>query len=126
MPMEILVSLAREAALANSIIVFNGFQDNTNNIQESQRMIAGINAACCNKNHTPGWVIDPLIVQRYHIKAAPSFVIAKGSSLSNEDYCVVSGDIDLSNALKLFAQKSKYKDIREQAKNIYQRAFGNT
>jgi len=123
LPRDQIISLAREASLANSVMVLNGFISKDNNFQEVQKFVAEINQECCTKQHPSRWVIDPKIIERYHITVAPSFVIGLGSSKRNEDYSVVSGDLDLANALKLFAQRSGSNSVRQHASSVYQQAF---
>lgn len=124
LPHEQLVSLAHEASVAQAVMVLNGFPDKKNSIQEVQRMISEINMACCDKQRPSRWVIDPKIPMRYHVTAAPGFVIARGESMRNEDYSVMTGDSDLANALKTFAHRSASLAVRQHAITVYQRAFG--
>jgi conjugal transfer pilus assembly protein TrbC len=123
MPREQIVSLAHEASLANAVMVLNGFTGKNNNFQDVQILIGEINAACCDKQRPSRWVIDPRIIQRYRIDAAPSFVIGRGESPRNEDFSLVTGDLDLANALKTFAQQSRISAVRQYATATYQRAF---
>jgi conjugal transfer pilus assembly protein TrbC len=123
MPREQLVSLAHEAGIANAVIVLNGFPGGDTNLQSSQKMITEINEACCDKQNPSRWIIEPRISRRYHITAAPSFVIARGESTRNEDFSVITGDIDLANALKYMAQRSGSAEIRRVAATTYQRTF---
>ncbi len=122
-PRDQLVSLAHDAGLAGAVMVLNGFPNKIINIQEVQIMISEINAACCDKAHPSRWVIDPKIAARYHVSAVPSFVIARGESARDEDFSVVTGDLDLPNALKSFAQRSGIYAIRQRAIAVYQHAF---
>jgi len=123
MPRDQLISLAKEASLADAVMVFNGFPNRKNSIPATQRMISEINLACCDKQHPSRWVIDPKIIGRYHILASPSFILAHGESTRNDDFSLITGDIDLANALKSFVQRSGSPAIRQRATAIYQRAF---
>lgn len=123
LPHDQLVSLAREASAANAVMVLNGFTNINNSIPDEQRFISEINAECCTEKRPSRWVINPKIIQRYRIAAAPSFVIARGESTRNEDFSVISGDIDLANALKSFAQKSGSLGVRQHARAVYQHTY---
>jgi conjugal transfer pilus assembly protein TrbC len=122
LPRDQLVSLAHEASLANAVMVLNGFPNKNNSIPDTQRFISEVNSICCDKRPSR-WIIDPKISERYHVTAAPSFVIARGESGRNEDFSVISGDLDLANALKFFAQRSGSSAVRQHATVVYQRAF---
>lgn len=123
MPHTQLVSLAHEASISNTVMVLNGFTNKENSIPGVQQFISEINSECCEKRNVSRWIIDPKIAQRYHIKTAPTFLIARGESVNNEDYSLLSGDIDLANALKYFAQRSSSLQIRQQANHIYQNSY---
>ena len=122
-PRDQLVSLAHDAGLAGAIIVLNGFPNKIISIHDVQIMISEINAACCDRANQSRWVIDPKIAERYHVSAVPSFVIARGESARDGDFSVITGDMDLANALKSFAQRSGIYAIRQRAMAVYQHAF---
>ena len=123
MPHSQLVSLAREASISNTVMVLNGFTNKENSIPGVQQFISEINSECCEKLNASRWIINPKIAQRYHISSAPTFLIARGESTANGDYSLLSGDFDLANALKYFAQHSNSSKIRQQATIIYQNSY---
>ncbi|MGR9587086.1 TrbC family F-type conjugative pilus assembly protein [Pandoraea sputorum] len=124
MPQQTLIALAREASLAKAVIVLTGFGGPGKTLTSTQAFAAQINSICCSKN--PGrWIVDPVLTRRYQVKAAPTFVVARGSSDSPSDFSKVSGDISLAQALKVFAQESKIRAIREYAKTSYYSTYGN-
>ncbi len=123
LPRDQLIALAHEASIADAVLVLNGFPNSNNSFPNTQRWISDVNVACCDKRRPARLIIDPKISERYHITAAPSFIIARGESGRNEDFSVISGDLDLANALKSFAQRSGSSVVRQRATTVYQRAF---
>jgi conjugal transfer pilus assembly protein TrbC len=124
MPRADVIALAREASLAHAIVVLNGFGGADGTLVSTERFAAEINAACCGKRPAH-WVIDPVLAQRYHVVAAPTFVVAHGQSDNGGDYSAVSGDMSLSQALKFVAQESQLELAKQHATQVYYSAFGN-
>lgn len=124
MPRQEVVALARQASQAQAVLVLNGFGGDDATLLSTQRYIADINATCCGK-YPAGWLIDPVIVQRYHVSAVPAFAVAQGQSADPGEYSVVTGDMGLSQALKFFAQESRLPSARQYATDLYYRSFGN-
>jgi conjugal transfer pilus assembly protein TrbC len=124
MPQQTLITLAKEASLAKAVIVLTGFGGPGKTLTSTQEFAAQINSICCSK-HPGRWIVDPVLTRRYQVKVAPTFVVARGSSDSPNDFSKVSGDISLAQALKVFAQNSKIGMIREYAKNSYYSTYGN-
>ncbi|PTT93021.1 hypothetical protein DBR42_00850 [Pelomonas sp. HMWF004] len=123
LPQRQLVSLARDAAVSNSVMVLNGFVNGQNSIPEAQRFITEINQQCCTREKPSRWIIDPKLVARYSVRAAPTFILARGESMQPADWSKVAGDLDLASALKVFAQKSRSADLRQQATDLYNKTF---
>lgn len=123
LPQRQLVSLARDAAKSKSVMVLNGFVNGQNSIQEAQRFIAEINRQCCTVEQPSRWIIDPKLVARYGVQAAPTFILARGESLQPSAWSKVAGDLDLASALKTFAQRSRSADVRRQASALYTQSF---
>lgn len=124
MPRQEVIALARQASQAQAVLVLNGFGGDDATLLSTQRYIAGINATCCGK-YPAGWLIDPVIAQRYHVNAVPAFAIAQGQSADPGEYSVVTGDMGLSQALRFFAQQSRLPSARQYATDLYYRSFGN-
>jgi len=123
MPQRQIVDLARDAARSNSVMVLNGFIGSQNSLPEVQRYITEINRQCCTPQRPSRWVIDPKVVTRYGVKAAPTFILARGESMHPSDWSKVAGDLDLATALKMFAQKSSSAGIRQQATSLYNASY---
>lgn len=123
MPDASLIALARDARKAGMTLVLNGFfEDGRAGLDATRRKISAINSACC-ANAGAHWQVNPLLYQRYGIKATPAFVIAKGTGTGSSDFSKVAGDMSVANALKFFGQESRVPDIRDKARDIYTRAF---
>lgn len=123
MPDASLIALARDARKAGMTLVLNGFyEDGRGGLDATRRKIAAINSACC-ANAGAHWQVNPLLFQRYGVKATPSFVIAKGTGTGAGDFSKVAGEMSVANALKFFGQESRVSDIRDKARDIYTRAF---
>lgn len=123
MPDSSLIALARDARKAGMTLVLNGFfEDGRAGLDATRRKISAINSACC-ANAGAHWQVNPLLYQRYGIKATPAFVIAKGTGAGASDFSKVAGEMSVANALKFFGQESRVPDIRDKARDIYTRAF---
>lgn len=123
MPDASLIALARDARKAGMSLVLNGFlQDGPNGLDSTKRKIAAINSACC-ANAGAHWQINPLLFQRYGIKATPTFVVARGTGTGDNDYSKVSGEMSVGNALKFMGQKSQLPDVKRKSNEIYVKAF---
>jgi conjugal transfer pilus assembly protein TrbC len=129
MPRQSLVDLAREASQSGATLVLRGGQDtsgqagNLFDTSTIQQTIASINQACCGER-APGWILDPVLVDRYRVTAAPTFVIAWSTGNAANQFTSVSGDMSLANALKFVAQGSSLASMRERAKALYAASFG--
>lgn len=123
LPDTTLIALAGDARRAGVSMVLNGYvNDGPRGLEDTKRKVAEINAACCSKGGAH-WQINPLLYQRYKIRATPAFVIGKGTSNKPEDFSKVSGEMSLGNALKFFAQNSQISDIKKRANEVYLKAF---
>lgn len=114
-----LIPLARDARRAGFTLVVNGFWGD---LDATRQRVARINAACCGSAGAH-WQVNPLLFERYHIAAVPSFVLAVGPGAGRQDFSKVTGEISVANALKFFAQQSALPVVRRQAAAIYTRAF---
>lgn len=123
MPRSQLVSLAREAGSTGAIMVLNGFPDDDSNFQHAQMKFAELNSECCINRRAPQWVIDPKIPALYHVKSAPSIVLANTSRNAKDSYSVLTGEIDLANTLKYFVRHSRLAEVRQAASVIYKTSF---
>ncbi len=119
MPESTLIALARQASVIHAVMVINGFPSGDHGWQKSQMFVREINDACCG-SRPPSWQIYPQLFQQYHISSVPAIVIAKTGGTRAQDFARVTGDIGFGEALKLFAQKSSYPDIRDRATYLYQ------
>lgn len=122
MPRTSLVDLAAEASMANAVLILNGFEGRPGDMVGMQQFISEINNACC-KSHKPAWAIHPKLVDRYHVVAAPSFVVGYGELGTPNNYSLVAGDMTLANALKYMVKESKLDAVRKQADKVYAEAF---
>lgn len=123
LPDATLIALARDSRRAGVGMVLQGFiHEGPRGLEDTKAKIAAINRACCDKN-VANWQINPMLYQRYNVKAVPAFVIAKGSGNSVADYSKISGEMSLGTALKFFAQESKIPDIRKRAGQVYYQTF---
>jgi conjugal transfer pilus assembly protein TrbC len=133
MPRQSLVDLAREASQSGATLVLRGGQGggqgtsgqvgNLFDTATIQQTIGSINQACCGEQ-APGWILDPVLVDRYRVTAAPTFVIAWSTGNAGNQFTSVSGDMSLANALKFVAQGSSLASMRERAKALYAASFG--
>jgi conjugal transfer pilus assembly protein TrbC len=124
MPQASVLKLAREASQANAILVLTGFIAEDGTLTATQRYVAGINNACCGKKPAR-WMIDPVLTRRFHVTAAPTFVLAHGESDNPGEYSKVAGEISLAQALKFFAQTSQLPSARDYASHVYYTAYGS-
>jgi conjugal transfer pilus assembly protein TrbC len=125
MPRLALVDLAREASQARATLVLRGFATPPGqpvDLPAMQRLIAEIDAACCDKRPV-AWMVDPKLFDRYRIRAVPSFVLADGTGADPRSYSLVTGDMALANALKFFAQTSALPAVRDRAAALYALAY---
>lgn len=123
MPQASVIELAREASAAGAVIVMTGFADEGGTLTATQKYTAQISSTCCGKK-PPHWIIDPVLTRRYHVTAAPAFVIVHGESDDPREYSKVAGDISLAQALKFVAQTSKLPAARDAASRTYYTAYG--
>jgi conjugal transfer pilus assembly protein TrbC len=114
-----LIPLARDAQRAGFTMVVNGFWGD---LTETRRRVAQVNQACCG-NRGASWQVNPVLFQRYHVTASPTFVLAVGPGSSAADYSKVSGQMSLANALKFFGQRSNVPAVKKLAADVYTRAF---
>ena len=118
-----LIALARDSRRAGVGLVLQGFiHEGPRGLEDTKARIAEINRACCN-NNVANWQINPILFQRYDVKAVPAFVIAKGSGKNSTDFSKISGEMSLGTALKFFAQESRIPDIRKRAGQVYYQTF---
>jgi conjugal transfer pilus assembly protein TrbC len=114
-----LIPLARDAQRTGLTLVLNGFWGD---LGATRRRVAQINDACCGKKGAR-WQINPLLYQRYHVNAVPSFVLSVGPGTGAADFSKVTGEMSVANALKFFAQQSQVDAVRRLASVTYTRAF---
>lgn len=147
MPRRSLVELTREETLANAVLVLRGFDVRDGDpvdLVAAQRWIAELQAECCgtpaargNGAGTTGnggkvaftaarWIVDPHLFERFHVQAAPTFVLAWPGADPERDAVRVEGDMALANALKFFAQRSRSPNLRLAAAQIYAKSYGGT
>ncbi|KDR25592.1 MULTISPECIES: TrbC family F-type conjugative pilus assembly protein [Caballeronia] len=124
MPQASVIELAREASQAGAVIVLTGFSDENGTLTATQKYAAQISSACCGKKPAH-WIIDPVLTRRYHVTAAPTFVVAHGESDDPREYSKVAGEISLAQALKFVAQTSKLPAARDAASRVYYSAYGD-
>ncbi|RQQ88685.1 type VI secretion protein [Burkholderia stagnalis] len=124
MPVQSVIELAREASQARAVIVLTGFGGSDSTLTGTQRYAAEINAACCAKQPAR-WIVDPVLTKRYRVTAAPTFVVAHGSSENPGEYSKVAGEMSLAQALKFFAQASRLPSARDYAAKLYYSAYGS-
>lgn len=124
MPLQSVIELAREASQARAVVVLTGFGGGESTLTSTQQYAAEINRACCAKQPAR-WIIDPVLTRRYGVRAAPSFVVAHGSSEDPGEFSKVAGEMSLSQALKFFAQTSKLPSARDYASKVYYSAYGS-
>lgn len=122
MPRESLVALAKESIQAKATLVFNGYSEGPNGLSEWRKYVDGINTSCC-KNQPVSWMIHPKLFERYTIKTSPTFVLAYGEDRNPNTFVSVSGDMNLANALKFFAQESKVPALSRQAASLYGKVY---
>lgn len=116
-PDATLIALARDARRARLTIVVNGFWGD---LGATRARIARINERCCAQQGA-SWQINPLLFQRYRVTAVPSFVIAVKAGTGIQDFSKVTGEMNVENALKFFAQQSRIAEVRKFATSTYQR-----
>jgi conjugal transfer pilus assembly protein TrbC len=143
MPRRSLVELTREASLADAVLVLRGFdirEGEPVDLVATQRWIAGLQAECCGAPSrranavdpgrgvpkTARWVVDPRLFERFHVQAAPTFVLAWPGADPQRDAARVEGDMALANALKFFAQRSRNQSIRAAAAQLYAKSYGGS
>jgi type-F conjugative transfer system pilin assembly protein TrbC len=115
MPRESLVTLARQAQRTRATLVLNGFQAGHVGMGEAQQWVGQLNLDCCGPRGGAAFEIDPKKFQQYAIKSVPAFVITASDDASPGQWTKVSGDMDLGNAFKFFANQSQLKKAREYA-----------
>lgn len=123
MPKDQLVNLARQAKTTKAAMLLSGFPSSQPTISGAKAFISEINVTCCSGNG-PAWYIDPAPFKQFNITAIPSFVLSKGRAASTNSFSKVSGDMDIGNALKFFAQESKLDPVRVAARELYSTSFG--
>lgn len=133
MPRRSLVELTREASRANAVLVLRGFDVRDGepvDLAATQRWIAVLQAECCSGGDrgvaAARWVVDPRLFERFHVQAAPTFVLAWPGADPERDAVRVEGDMALANALKFFAQRSRSPNLRAAAAQIYAKSYGGS
>lgn len=121
MPKSTLKNLAFDAARAKATIVFNGWPEGRS-VEDLRGLVAEINKSCCEKR-SASWIVNPVLFQRYKVTQTPTFIVANGEDLSDENYAVMTGNVSLSYALKFFVQNSKYPQIQRYSQRVYNTAF---
>lgn len=124
MPRESLVQIARDAQKSRAVIVLRGMGEGQNGMVAARDFAAEINTQCCSRN-PPAWMIHPALFDRYKVKSAPAFVVAKGEGTGADDFSLVYGDVGIPAALKFIAQTSRNSATRAQSSSIYTRSFGS-
>lgn len=126
MPRNILLGHVKEASQTGAVLVLNGFVSSDNSFVDVQKFIAMMNKDCCDQKRQPRWIMNPVLLANYKIKTAPTFLIAKSdNSMDESSFSLITGDMDMANVLKTFAQKSKSPQIRDFAIQTYNRAYAN-
>lgn len=126
MPRNIIAGHVKEASQTGAVLVLNGFVSSENSFVDVQKFISQMNLECCEQRKQPRWIMNPVLVSHYKIKSTPAFLIAKSdNSLDENSYSIITGDMDMANVLKTFAQKSKSPQIRDFAIQTYNRAYAN-
>jgi len=116
-----LINLARDASKTGMTLVLNAdFTTGAGAREETRRRVAMIDEACCGRRSV-SWMINPILFDRYKIRAVPTFVIAQGESADPSDYSKVSGEMSVANALKFFYQGSQIPAIKKKSGEIYQK-----
>jgi len=116
-----LINLARDASKTGMTLVLNAdFTTGAGAREETRRRVAMIDEACCGRRSV-SWMINPILFDRYKIRAVPTFVIARGESADPSDYSKVSGEMSVANALKFFYQGSQIPVIKQKSGEIYQK-----
>lgn len=124
MPQSSLIQLAREASQSRSTLILRGFDSDTRNLESSRQFVAEINRVCCGKN-PPAWAIHPKFFDTFKVKHTPSFVLTKSDTPNSDDFALISGDMNLANALKFIAQSSTREETRSAAAVLYKKSFNN-
>ena len=125
MPRQNLVTLAMDAHKARATLVLRGgFAPRAGGLQELQRFILDINAQCC-AGQSVSWVLDPRLFEHFGVRAAPTFVLARGTAQDAPSYAAVSGDMELANALKWMAQNAQSPALRARASEAYRSAYAH-
>ncbi len=117
-----LINLARQARNHGFSVVLNGFGENDG---DTQKRIAGINAACCGQAG-PEWRIHPQLFRKFQVAEVPAFVLSKGDSSAADTFSKVTGAMAIPDALGIFANKSKLQFIRMAANQKYHNAMPET
>jgi len=121
MPRASLVTLARQAQRTRATLVLNGFQAGHVGMGDAQQWVGQLNFDCCGPNGGAAFEIDPKKFEHYAIKSVPAFVITPFAEAPSAQWSKVSGDMDLGNAFKFFANQSQLKKAREYAEIAYQK-----
>lgn len=124
MPRESLIQTAKDAQRSNAVIVLRGMGKGPEGMTAARDFASAINAECC-ASKPPAWQIHPVLFDRYKVKSAPAFVLAKGDGVGPDDFTIVSGDVGLAATLKFMAQSSGNSAVRAQAALIYNRSFAS-
>ena len=115
MPRSELETLAIDSLSTRTTLLFNGFGKEGQSAL--QKYVYQVNQSCCGGKAS--FAIDPLIFSKYKVVSAPTFLIAKGSSTLNNEFSIISGNMEWSNALKYWAQDSQVLQIRVEATNLF-------
>ena len=107
MPEASLSALIAQAARAEAVLVLRGAKNGSvRQTLEAARKLIGTQAVA--------WHIDPPAFTRYHVTAAPTFVLTRASAqpsacadavcLADHDFAKVTGDVSLDYALEAIAR----------------------
>jgi conjugal transfer pilus assembly protein TrbC len=125
MPEASLRALIAQAARANAVLVLRGVKNGSvrQTLDAARALIGTQNVA---------WQIDPPAFARYHVSAAPTFVLTKAGAEPNacgNDVCIaegdfakVSGDVSLDYALEAIARGAP--NLAADAEILFTRLHG--
>lgn len=123
MPRQTLLALARDSVRTRATLVLRGgLESGATGLQRLRRYVLDNNAQCCAQQPA-AWVIDPVLFERFQVRAAPTFVLALDASGQSGSYVAVAGDMEWANALKFMAQGAASPALRARASALYHSAF---
>ena len=111
MPRGVLEGLARDSLDSGTRLVFRGCGEGGQKALE--KYVQQVNQHCCASEAL--FSVDPLIFERYKVKTAPSFLIAKGSSVEPAEFSLIQGEMEWANALRIWRQNSTVLGVSEEA-----------